>query len=517
MAKYLSQEQVKEVLDFSEAMYRAENYFSPFMSNQNLNDLNNNPLIPTSDALRKALSEYKSSAENLQSYMEFMQRFDIFFARTLQAYANILSFDLQIVCKNAFTQEEYESVEYEEDKKRVYKFLNSFDYKDEFRKVLLQVMRNETYYGWFRRTKWGNKGMKCTLQILPQKYCMTTGYWEKGILFDFDMGYFLKAGVDIDGFDPVFKKYRNRVFGEMEKSYQYDPTAPLNDRKGNYAFWTQTSPTDGAVCFKFDTTNFNNTPFLAPHMKDILTTEEIGRLQYDKDILSAYAILAGEIKLFDTAKSGTVADQFAIKPATLGTFMGKVKSGLDKRIKVVAMPLENVDMYQYNDTDKDMYANQLKNSAGSGLSASRLIYSSDRMSNAELQYATEADYHIMKNMYPQFEKFLDFWINKLTKKYKFHCILDGSTFEFERQARFDRLLKISDKGLVLNSSAYASVIGMAPQDFESSLTEGKYGSLNTKLSLLLNANTTKDGSVGGRPVLDDTKITDSGEGSRQDL
>lgn len=514
----LTKEQVKDVLDFSEALWRAENFFNPFMSNQNLNDLNNNPKIPTAKTLKDALSTYKESAKSLQDYMEFMQRYDMIFARTMQAYSNILSFDLQIVCTNAFTQTDYESDEYKKDKQRIYKFLNAFDYKDEFRRVTAAVIRNESYYTWFRRTKWGNKGMKGTLQILPQNYCMTTGYWEKGLLFDFDMGYFLKAGVDIEGFDPVFKKYYNRIFNTEGKPYQYNPTASFNDRNGNYAFWTQTSPEHGAWQFKLDRSNFNNTPFLAPYMKDILTTEEIGQLQYDKDMLSAYAILAGEIRLFDNAKSGTVADQFAIKPSTLGTFMGKVKNGLDRRVKAVAMPLENIDMFQFNDNDKEMYANQLKNAAGMGSSASRIIYSSDRMSNAELQYATEADYHIMKALYPQFENFLDFWANKLTKTYKFKFIFDGCSFEFDRQARFDRLLKMADKGLVLNSSAYASALGMRPQDFDASLSEGCYGDLTKKLTLLLNANTTKDGSVtGGRPTMDATQITESAEASRNNL
>ena len=63
-------------------------------------------------------------------------------------------------------------------------FLTKFDYKTEFRNVLKQVMKNETYYTWFRRQKWGNKGMKYALQVMPQDYCMLTGYWEKGLLFD---------------------------------------------------------------------------------------------------------------------------------------------------------------------------------------------------------------------------------------------------------------------------------------------------------------------------------------------
>lgn len=72
---------------------------------------------------------------------------------------------------------------------------------------------------------------------------MMTGYWEKGILFDFDMNYFNNAGVDIDGFAPVFKQYYNRAFTGTNN---YKPSAQLKRRKGSYGQWVQTSPSDGA-------------------------------------------------------------------------------------------------------------------------------------------------------------------------------------------------------------------------------------------------------------------------------
>lgn len=514
----LTADQVEAVLEFSRGLYLAETqgFYSPWLSNQILQNLNNNPNVPSMDKLTKALADYKDSASDLQSYTEFMQKWDMIFARTLESYANILSFDLQVICKNAYTDAEYQSNQYQEDKKRIYHFLDSFDYKAEFLKVVKQLMRTEVGYYWFRKTKWGNKGMKSTLQLLPQKYCMLTDYWEKGLLFDFDMTYFFNPGVDIDGFDPAFKKYYNNVFGE-EGDYKYRPTTPFLSRDGTYAMWTQTSPTDGAWAFKFDMSNFNATPFLAPFLKSSLRNSEIEALQNNKDIASAYGILAGEIRLFDNAKSGTKTNQFAIDPKTLGTFMGKVKQGLPKEFKAVAMPTENTKMYQFSDNNKDMYETQLVNSAGTGSSISRVIYSSDRMSNAELQYATEAQYQIMKPLYNQFANFLEFWANKLTKQYKFKFIFDGCAYEFERQNRFDRLMKMADKGIVLNTSAYASVLGMRPQDFDRSLTEGHAGDMSAKLSMLLNANTMKDGGEGGRPRLDDASISDSGEASREDL
>ena len=184
----LSREQVQSVLNFAESLYIAEKYgsgyFSPWMSNQLMNNLNNSPKPFTMQELKKALKSYKDNASTLQDYTEFMKRWDMIFARTLKSYVNVLAFDLQVVCTNAFTDDDFKSDEYQKDKQRINQFLNSFDYKAEFGRVVEQLMTTEVGYYWFRKTKWGNKGMKCTLQIMPQDRCMLTGYWEKGLLYD---------------------------------------------------------------------------------------------------------------------------------------------------------------------------------------------------------------------------------------------------------------------------------------------------------------------------------------------
>ena len=59
------------------------------------------------------------------------------------------------VCTNAYIEDEYKSKEYEEDKKRVHNFLDAFDYKAEFAKVVMQEYYRQVYYTWFRKNKMG--------------------------------------------------------------------------------------------------------------------------------------------------------------------------------------------------------------------------------------------------------------------------------------------------------------------------------------------------------------------------
>lgn len=512
----LNESQLEAVLQFAQGLWSIEKYgiYTPWMQNTNLNNLNNSASIPTSDAIQKALSDYKNNAENLQNYMQFMQHFDMLFARTIKSYVNMLSFDLIPICTNA-KKNDYKSEKYIADKKRVYDFLDKFDYKAEFRKVLEQVLINEVYFTWFRKSKYGNKGMKYALQIMPQNNCILTGYWEKGLLFDFNMGYFLQPSVDIDGFDPFFKKAFNKTFNDP--NINYNPTASFDKRNGTYAYWTQTSPKDGAWAFKFDMSNFNTTPFLSALLKNAIRDDEIRNLQYNKDMISAYAILAGSIPLFDSAKSGTKANQFAIDPKTLGGFMAKAKSGLNNSVKLAALPLDGAKMYQFNDTNSDMYKNQLSTTAGIGSGISRVVYSSDRMSNAEIEAGIIDQYNTVKPMYYQFQNFLEYYVNQITKNFHFSFVFDGCSYPFEREKRFERLKIAADKGLVLAPSAWASAMGYKPQEFERLLEESKYSGWVDELSqLMLNVNTTKQDSEVGRPRKD-TGLTDSGEASRDDI
>lgn len=518
MEEKISRSDIQDVIDFSAGLMAVDNFYSPFLSNQLLTNLNNNPRLPSAESVKKALNDYKNSGEELQGFVEFASSFDMIFKRTLYSYANALSFDLQVTCKNAYTESDYQSDEYKKDRQTVDNFLTNFDYKKEFYNVLLNVLKRDTYFTWFRKTKTGNRGkMKFALQIMPQDYCMLTGYFEKGLLWSMNQLYWTLPGVDLDSYDPSLKRTYQRALENAELNYK--PSAPLNERTGSYALWADVSPLDGAWCFKWATDNFANNPFLSPYVANVLRSDEIGELQYNKDLIAASGILAGEIQLYDQAHSGQKANQFSIDPKTLGAFMQKVKSGLNGAAKIAAVPLANIKYFQFEDKNPNSYTNELTTTAGIGTGISRVIYSSDKMSNAELEAALNEVYQTMKPMYAQFNNFLDFYVNQMTSKYKFKFEFVGSNYQFERDARFDKMMKMADKGLVLNSSAWASAVGMNPVTFDRMLAESKYtGWIDKYSTMMLNANTSsyKD-NEGGRERKNARDLTDSGEASRETL
>lgn len=509
----LSEDQVWDVVSFAQALTGSvsglssvSGLFTPHLLNWNLQNLNNNPRIPTYETLCQALNEAVKKSENLQAYSEWMEFMDMIFKRTMMYYENMLSFDLIITCNNA-SGGDYNSSKYKRDRAIVDDFLDRFDYQTEFRKMVKQMLRTETAFTWLRHND-NPKDMKYTLQTMPQKYCLLTGYFEQGLLYDFDMNFFLQPGRDILEYDPAFLDIMNRTFcdGGIE---DYFPTNSFKDRTGLFAYWTQLSPCytlheddapHGAWAFKFDMGNFAAVPFLSAMMKDTILNLPIQKLQYDKDIAGAYGMLMGEIEMLNSQEPNATA----FSPKNLGMLMNIVKKAIGKYIAVGAMPARNVDFYQYEDKNTEMYFDQLQSSASLGAAGNRVIYSSDKMSQEEIRNAIITDYNVMKRLYSQFENFLNFYVNKLTKKFKFNFTFTGSTYPFERKARQDGIMELADKGIVLNDTAFASAYGYKPNDFRRMLEETHAENSWTKdLTMLISLYTQSNKENVGRPVEDD--------------
>lgn len=474
--EHLTEEQAEWLLQFASAfndgIMQIGNVYTPSLLNQNLKNLNNNPLVPDYDKLVKAISTAVTSADQIQGYQEWMELAEMTFKRALEYYSTILSFDLSYTCVNIGDKDKYKSKEYKRDKIIVEDFLCKFNYKEEFQKVVKQMMRTETAFMWFRNNG-DRKNPQYTLQLMPQSYCLITGAWEKGLLYDFNMNYFLRPSTDIDGYDPAFKEYMKEIYNE-DGITSYKPTNAFDDRTGAFAYWVQTSPIymhndlpSGAWAFKRDVSTFNSVPFLSAMMRDAILNIPVRKLQYDKNAMSAYAYLVGEIGMLKSNEPN--ATQF--DPVRLGALLNVVKKAVGDKIAVGAMPANEVKWHQFVDQNETMADNQVKSTLASGVGASRILYASDKMSQEEIRNAILADYNIIKVVYEQFNNFLDFYVNKLTKKYKFKFMFDGSQYGFEREWRKDGIMRLAENGIVLNDTAFASAYGFHPVMFSKMLQE----------------------------------------------
>lgn len=514
MTDSLSKEQVISVLEFAQGLYDDPivgkyGFYTPQMLNKELVALNNTASKPTYDKINKALDTPVESAEILQTYSTWAKFSDAIYAKTQNYFSNMLSFDVRRVCINA-KKSDYNSIEYKEDLERVYKFFRTFDHKREFKKMVNEMLKKNVVYTWYRDNRNEDTPQKA-LQILPQDYCKITGNTSLCPLFDFDMGYFLNTGTNIDMFDPIFKKYYNDMFnGDLEKYSLRDN--PMYQKGGNYAYWQHTSLINGAWVFVFTDGNYNEIPPFSFLLRSSILNPEIEALQRDKDIISAYAILYGEMETSNKALSGQVPNDTAFTPKAMGKFLQLLASGLDRHFKPLAFPLKDVEFKQFSDSNTDMSNDQYTSSAAQGASASSLIYTTEKMGVEEFKNALFTDYLLMKQLYRQFDAFLNYFVNQKTRKFKFKFTCEGSDYPSIRDEMTTRVKSLADRGIVGNISLWEQAFGYGLGELDTMCDEGIS---QDKLQLMLNPNTATEevdnNSNDGRPIKTSNEMTESSQ------
>ena len=118
----------------------------------------------------------------------------------------------------------------------------------------------------------------------------------------------------------------------------------------------------------------------------------------------------------------------------------------------------------------------------------------------------------MTALYPQFESFMNYHINKLTKNFKFKIHFKGTHFYNNRQQRLESAMTLANMGIVLPQEI-AGAIGLNPFEFQRQLEEAQSTGWVDKLTPIISA-FQQSGKENGRPAKSDGALSDSGESTR---
>lgn len=504
----ITADELFDVMKFANSIYSGmyPNVFTPELINSRIKDITMNPLVATSDKINSALENPKDSEEELIGYSQWLELNSILYKRVLLYFSGLLSFDWTYTVKNIKKPSEYKSAKFKKDLKVVESFFDSFNVKEFFPMALREMLRNETFFGVFR-----DDGETFVIQELPREYCKVTGRSRKGLVFDFNMNWFLRGGVSLDMYPPVFKKMYKKAFIDNSGSSEYNPALPIGSRDGSWAYWVQTKQEDGFVAFKLFPEIGTNVPFLAPFMPDAVLQPLVRSLQTNSYIAEASKIIAGEVPFLKDAKS-SVKDAIALDPNTLGKFLALMKSALPDAVKVLSAPLENISGIEFKG-NMEMYDSFMKTSASSAGINSRLIYSNDRQNVLETKLSMDVDQNIIRPVYKYFSNMLDVWVNAKTSNYKFKFEFEGFNTAVDREERFERVSKLADTGIVMEQK-FASAMGMGVFDFRRHLEETVAMDFVSNLTPILKANQMSGDDTAGRPKVKDSDLSDSGGDTR---
>ena len=178
-------------------------------------------------------------------------------------------------------------------------------------------------------------------------------------------------------------------------------------------------------------------------------------------------------------------------------------------------PLEQMKEFSF-DGDNELYDKYLRTALSSSGMDTALIFSSQLKANLiDSQLSFQSDSKIMEHqLYPQFNQFLEFWINKELKKYQYSIELKGNDYYLDRQQRFDKAMEMADKGIVLPHEI-AAAIGVKPQTLYRWIEEVKATGFVDDLSPIVSAFQMSPSKDGGRPSKPEDKLGDSGAQTRE--
>lgn len=417
----LSEQQVNQVLNafdylafskgYRQALYN--DFLTPDMVNSAMQDVNMNPQGVTLSELQEALSNPKDSEELLCNYATYAESSNMYYKRLARFLPDMAAFHLGFDCYNAREDKDYNSKEFKEDLLVMDDFCSKFNYKEEFQKVFRQLMRQGVFYGVLRKDK-----NKYTLQELPAQFCKITGRSAYGLLFDFNMEWFIgNYGTDIRMYpDSMKKMYRKTI---NSTGLNYNPAKDIDKRNTTYVYWCQCSPEDGFWCFKMSPEIATVVPYFAPLFPNISYAPVVRGLQYDKYFIQASKLLVGEIGFLENTKSGQVANQVNMTPDVIGKFIGAARKGLAKQIQMVALPLQDIQSVDFDVDDTNIETDSNTSMASQSISSYQAMFSTEKLNTHQSKLAAAIDANIIGATYPIFADFIEYFVNLETKKYKF--------------------------------------------------------------------------------------------------
>ena len=509
----LSEEEVKDVVwnfqQFNQYLNRGNSFFpsvlNPFLVNQRMQDVAMNPLSATQDKLDSALNNPKNSENELQGFSEYFEIISQPYKRLLSYLGSMLSWDLTMTCVNA-DPEDYTSAAYKKDLKIVETLLDRFDYQKEFNIVVRELLRNEAF---FCAPRFDTDNI--VLQELPasNNYTKITGKWAYGLLFSFNMQWFIQAGVDINMYPPFFIESFANLFGGESGTREYIPDLSALDRgRSSWVYW-QDIPVDVGWVWKMSPEMVTRMPYFTGLFNDLILQPLMRNLQKNINMAEASKILTGEVPFLKDA-GAKVKDALSMSPETLAKFLQLVSSALNSAIKVTAAPLANMSAVSF-DGDNELYPQYLRNMLASSGVNTNLVFTSDVRPNVmESQLSLNTDEQLMTSLYPQFNSFMNYHLNK-GKKFKWKFEFEGTHFFTNRAERLERQTTLMQNGIILPQKISAAV-GMRYQDFRKQMEQGKAEKFVDKLTPILQAAQLSAGA--GRPLSPSNKIGDAGAETR---
>ena len=426
----------------------------PYLLNQRIKQLKTVPVFLDRDSIEKALMSPENSEMELRTATRSMLYLTYPLYRMLMLYEGILTY------KDYFlpvyvNKDEMNKPRFKSDVKFTDLWKKKLNAPKQFRRIVGEVLA-EGKKAYYLRQSYSTATDKekvdyVHFQDLPSDwYKIIKHSTESYFVVAFNFAYFWQAGTDVDQFPESFKEYYkelNDITVESNGKKYIDPNkAPqgtmveYNSDTMSWAYWRELPANE---CFVFSFTEADDIQ-VSPFASLLLQSQDLSSyslLQQQLLAVPLYSMILGEIPLSKDNASGSHIDDYALSPASVSLFEGKVNANMPPGTTYNMVPTVNNEMYHFEAIPNaneiyDKGLQQMINTSGT----STLMTTTEKPSVAQVAAGKIIEKRYIDRMYEQFAWavniiFSDMYDNgDLTYKWQYRIFGDAFSEADEKQA-----------------------------------------------------------------------------------
>lgn len=445
----------------------------------------------TKEQVKDFLTNPQQNAENIRNvvdnlfnvYPQFKSLCEYIPNMALFNYVLIPNFDKVDIDKNKVMKDYIKCARY----------VQNINIKHEFRKAIQQNFKYDVFYGYeIENTD------SYFIMPLKHKYCRIFGCEDGVYLMEYDFSYFKGQNEKL-----IYGDSLGRVSYPDEFRQKYE----IYKKLGKDYQWQQL---DNGIATKYDESilEYAIPPFIGL-FESLTDIEDYQSLQRAKAETDVWKLLSLTVPL---NKNSDNEDDFMLSMETISTFNSIIEEQLPEGVGIITSPMETKEItFNKNGTTERNNVQDAINTMFDKSGFSKLLFSGADNSTA-LSYSVKVDEQKLFGLYRQYERIVNRKLKKVFNGKFAIKFLDMSKFS-EKETQ-EQLLKSAQASLPVKTMLTAS-LGLEPLQVQALTSlENDILCIPEKWLPLQSSHTQSD-STNGRPMKEDSEVSESGQQTRE--
>lgn len=501
--------------------------YSPIYSENLANSMYPQSVEYTREKIRNLLKDAEKNADEIRSATEFVRNNILQFERVEQYFISLFSFKYYLLPKRDID----EIPNFEKSKKRIYTFLESLRIREQYPRMVADVIKNGCgFYLFSRKSKDYFDFIR-----LPIDQCRITNVRSTfGVCFEVD-AYYFEDLYNMGQISPeIYDYYRELIEDKMSPAELDENGNVLRNpdgtirrkprsrvKKAERRMYIPISPLHGC-CLVADPYRATKVPLLAALLPDSLDILEYKNIQKQKSILETWCIIP-QIIPYDSVEKPKVPLQLAKQT------IAALQKSLPQGVITFSTPLEISDpiTLQNSNTQDNITGLGEQNFFSAVGIAGNVMGVGEAKNQAVIDFSNLTDFSFVGYLYNQFTTVTNLLIEIYVGEKDWKVSFFGNFYRDKTEQKEALSIFTSAN---LPAEYLGANLGFEPHDFERMLQMGEKSKLKDIMKPLVSqfqqsgggtndeskksSTVTQTTSEGGRPEKDVEDLTESGQATR---